>query len=89
MDDNELDDLASRAGFAINMVGQIVAPAPTEDARKPLRMFAELLAAAERDRCAKPMEEAAAWLLKPKRTNEVDRHVAAILQGHAERIRGA
>lgn len=47
------------------------------------------LLAAERERCAKPMEDAAARLLAPKRTNEVDRHVAEILQTHAARIRGA
>lgn len=44
---------------------------------------------AERERCAAPLEEAAAWLLKPKRTNEVDRHVSSILTMHAARIRGA
>ena len=45
--------------------------------------------AAERERCAAPLEESAAWLLKPKRTNEVDRHVSSILAMHAARIRGA
>lgn len=50
MNNTDLDDLATRAGFAVNMLGEIVTPAPTEDARKPLRMFAELLAAAERER---------------------------------------
>lgn len=53
MGDNELDELASKAGFVVNMMGQIVTPAPTEDARHPLRMFAELLGAAERERCAR------------------------------------
>lgn len=49
--DDELDNLASRAGFVVNMMGQIVRPAPSEDARQPLQIFADLLLNAERDRC--------------------------------------
>jgi hypothetical protein len=47
------------------------------------------VAKAVRERCAKSLEDAAARLLAPKRTNEVDRHTAAVLQDHAARIRGA
>ena len=43
--------------------------------------------AIEREACAKPLDEAAARLLAPKRTNEVDRHVASVLQEHAKAIR--
>lgn len=51
--------------------------------------FALDVAKAVREECAKTLNEAAAWLLKPKRTNEVDRHVSSILTMHAARIRGA
>ena len=46
---------------------------------------AEVLA--EREACAKPLDEAAERLLAPKRTNEVDRHVANVLQQQAAAIR--
>ena len=46
---------------------------------------AEVLA--EREACAKPLDEAAERLLAPKRTNEVYRHVANVLQQQAAAIR--
>jgi hypothetical protein len=54
-----------------------------------LAAFAAALMAAERERCAKPLEDAAARLLAPRRTNDFDRHVAGILQEYAARIRAA
>jgi hypothetical protein len=44
-------------------------------------------AAAEREACAKPLEEAAQRLTSAKRTNGVDRHVADVLTRHAAAIR--
>jgi hypothetical protein len=45
------------------------------------------LLAAEREACAKPLEEAAQSLTSAKRTNGVDRHVADVLTRHAAAIR--
>jgi hypothetical protein len=52
-----------------------------------LKRFAGLVAAAEREACAKPLEEAAQSLTSAKRTNSVDRHVADVLTRHAAAIR--
>lgn len=45
------------------------------------------LLAAEREACAKPLEEAAQRLTSAKRTHSVDRHVADVLTRHAAAIR--
>jgi hypothetical protein len=49
--------------------------------------FAALVAAAEREACAKTLKEAAQRLTSAKRTNGVDRHVADVLTRHAAAIR--
>ena len=52
-----------------------------------LERFAALVAAHEREECAKVCDEKASGLLNVKRTNQVDRHVADVLQGAAAAIR--
>ena len=53
-----------------------------------IERFAALVAAAEREACAKACEDAAIRLLSGKaRINQVDRHVAAVLQYKAADIR--
>lgn len=51
MNDKKLDELAEKAGFIINMFGQVIFPPLTEDTRQPLRLFAELVLA-EAKRCS-------------------------------------
>jgi hypothetical protein len=52
-----------------------------------LERFAALVADAEREKCASILSESAAMILEPKRTNDVDRHVAYVLTRHAAAIR--
>lgn len=54
-----------------------------------LERFAAAIRSATKEDDAKRLDEAADRLLAPKRTNEVDRHTAFILQGHASAIRAS
>lgn len=49
--------------------------------------YARSLVAKERERCALMLDEAAQRLLGAKRTNQVDRHVADVLESYASAIR--
>jgi hypothetical protein len=49
--------------------------------------FARLVEVDVRELCAQPLDAAAARLVAGKRTNQVDRHTADILETHAKVIR--
>jgi hypothetical protein len=81
MDEQTASKMLKASGKAWGMV---------DDAYSPARWMVEAVQSAvagEREACAKRLEDAASALLTPKRTNQIDRHVASVLQGHADAIR--
>lgn len=80
MSRDDIIRMAREAGFPFNKFGLL-------DADELFERFAALVAAHEREECAKVCDEKASGLLNVKRTNQVDRHVADVLQGAAAAIR--
>jgi hypothetical protein len=60
LDRDEIIKMAREAGFAMNLIGNLVVPAPEYDATKYLKRFAALcFAAGQRDMQARAKAEAA------------------------------
>ncbi len=87
MSDEEIEDLACKAGFLEIIDDEYLARG---DWLHHARVLVNLVQSAERERCAKYLRDAAERLApEDKRINQIDRHVANVLACKGDELAAA